>query len=172
MFLRYHSGIRLYILLHAEQQSRKPIVNVYFGSTGTGKSRLAEREAGPQAYWHPPGSQWFSKYSGQPFVIFDDFKGGLPRQLFLRLLDRYPIHCETKGAHVEWNPEQIWITSNYHPCYWYKKLDPAPLLRRIENLIDFDPPFTYIPPIINEAAVPEQNLGSVSDPHGVWPVSI
>ena len=49
-FLRYHSGIRQYMLLHMEPQSRKPHVRLYYGGTGTGKSSAARYEAGAGAY--------------------------------------------------------------------------------------------------------------------------
>lgn len=78
--------------------------------------------------------------------MLDDYRGCLPRQLLLRLLDRYPLVVETKGGHVTWAPDCIWITSNYDTAHWYKALSYAPIDRRIDVKVNFDEGYSYTAP--------------------------
>jgi len=66
---------------------------VYWGRTGTGKSRRAWDEAGVDAYPKDPRTKFWCGYFGQANVIIDEFRGGIdvahllrPREI-LRQLD-------------------------------------------------------------------------------------
>lgn len=85
----------------------------YWGAPGTGKSRRAFSEAGPDAYAKLPG-KWFDGYSGQEHVVIDDLHPGeLTATLFKRLADRYPLRVEVKGDTTRFLAKKIWITSNH-----------------------------------------------------------
>lgn len=49
---------------------------VYWGSTGTGKSRRAWEEAGDCAYSKCPRSKFWDGYQDQSTVVIDEFRGG------------------------------------------------------------------------------------------------
>lgn len=110
-------------------------VNVkwYYGESGTGKTRAAAEEM-PDAYWHDTG-KWFCGYDCHENVIFDDLR---PKtftfQYLLRLLDRYPMTVETKGASVQWVPRNVIITTTLHPQFFCGSEESKQLIRRI-NLI-------------------------------------
>lgn len=51
-------------------------VEVFWGTTGTGKSRRAWDEAGVGAYSKCPRSKFWDGYQGQENVVVDEFRGG------------------------------------------------------------------------------------------------
>lgn len=117
-----------------------PETYVYWGETGTGKTRRAFNEAGDNPYMHP-GGQWFDGYTGQPSVIFDDFGGSEFKLTYLlKLLDRYPMRVPIKGGFVNWVPRKLFITSNYSPNDWYPNARDEhrrALMRRISKRVHF-----------------------------------
>lgn len=114
---------------------REKLVHVYWGSTGTGKSKTAWDEATLEAYPKDPRSKFWDGYRGQRNVVIDEFRGAIDISHILRWLDRYPVIVEVKGASTVLRPKEIWITSNLHPRDWYPGLDPETyqaLERRLE----------------------------------------
>lgn len=59
---------------------------VYFGRTGTGKSRRAWDEAGFDAYPKDPATKWWCGYSGQRNVVLDEFRGQIGISHILRYI--------------------------------------------------------------------------------------
>lgn len=116
---------------------------VYWGPSGTGKSRRAWAEAGLEAYPKDPLTKFWDGYQGQESVVIDEFRGGISIGHVLRWFDRYPVNIEIKGAAVTLKATTIWITSNLNPIDWYPDLDQATkdaLLRRLEiHQASFDP---------------------------------
>lgn len=115
------------------------IVHVFWGSTGTGKSRRAWQEAGLEAYPKDPRTKFWCGYQGEEHVVVDEFRGGIDISHILRWLDRYPVVVETKGSSVCLRAKVIWITSNLDPRLWYPELDQATndaLIRRL-NITHF-----------------------------------
>lgn len=107
---------------------------VFWGHTGTGKSRRAWAEAGLEAYPKDPRSKFWDGYRDQKHVVVDEFRGGIDVSHMLRWLDRYPVIVEIKGSSVVLRATKIWITSNLDPRLWYPDLDidtQKALLRRL-----------------------------------------
>lgn len=96
---------------------------VFWGRTGTGKSRRAWEEAGVHAYSKDPLSKFWCGYNGQSNVVIDEFRGTISISHILRWLDRYPVNVEIKGSSVPLRAERLWITSNLNPRLWYPELD-------------------------------------------------
>lgn len=114
-------------------------VYVFWGRTGTGKSRRAWDEAGLDAYPKDPRTKFWDGYNGQQHVIIDEFRGGIDISHMLRWLDRYPVIVEIKGSSTVLKAKTIWITSNKNPREWYVDLDEETkdaLLRRL-NITEF-----------------------------------
>jgi hypothetical protein len=108
---------------------------VYWGHTGTGKSRRAWDEAGIGAYPKDPRSKFWDGYRNHEHVVIDEFRGGIDISHILRWFDRYPVVVEVKGSSVVLSATHIWITSNIDPRQWYPELDEetlAALLRRLD----------------------------------------
>ena len=137
---RYPRFVTEASLLYAKSRDWKSIVNVFWGETGTGKTRKAFEEASTDLYVHS-GGKWFDGYEGQENVIFDEFGGSdFALRYFLQLIDRYPMKVPVKGGFVEWVPKKIWITANYSPKDWYssaKEEHQKALMRRIDRIVRF-----------------------------------
>lgn len=108
---------------------------VYWGRTGTGKSKRAWEEAGMDSYAKDPRSKFWCGYRGQNNVIIDEFRGGIDISHILRWTDRYPVLVEIKGSSIPLAATRIWITSNVDPRQWYPELDSETvdaLIRRLK----------------------------------------
>lgn len=109
---------------------------VYWGATGTGKSRLAHEQAGlVDTYVKDPCTKFWCGYRGEGNVIIDEFRGRIDISHLLRWLDRYPIRVEIKGSSRPLRATRFWITSNVGPDEWYPEADHETrlaLLRRLE----------------------------------------
>lgn len=107
---------------------------VFWGPTGTGKSRDAWALAGPGSYGKDPRTKFWEGYRGHQHVVVDEFRGGIDIAHVLRWLDRYPVNVEVKGSSRPLAATTFWFTSNIHPSAWYPDLDPqtfAALERRL-----------------------------------------
>lgn len=113
---------------------------VYWGGTGTGKSRRAWSEAGVDAYCKDPRTKFWCGYEGDQNVVIDEFRGGIDVSHLLRWLDRYPVRVEVKGGSRPLKATKFWITSNISPDEWYPELDQETkdALRRRLKVIHFN----------------------------------
>lgn len=96
--------------------------DVFWGPTGTGKSRSAWTQY-PDAYSKCPRSKFWCGYRGESNVIIDEFRGGIDIAHLLRWLDRYPVRVEVKGGSRPLCANKFIITSNLHPRDWFSDLD-------------------------------------------------
>ncbi len=134
---KYFKAFREYRRIRSPSRDFKTQVYVFWGVSGTGKTRLAKfiSDAG-STYWLAPNSSWFDDYEGQENVIIDDFYGTLPYSTLLRVLDRTELRLESKGGHINFVAKRIFITSNKQPAEWYDcSKHPLDALRR---RIDFE----------------------------------
>ncbi len=132
-WVRYHGAFDRYCLITKPERSWEMEIHVFWGKSGSGKSKRAFDE-NPGAYWMPPNAQWFDGYVGQSTIVVDDFYGWLPWSFLLRMLDRYPMPLPIKGGFVPMMAKRIVFTSNTHPTNWYQydeKKHYAALERRI-----------------------------------------
>lgn len=134
-WVRYSKAFQQYRTLSLQDRTWKTIVHVFWGRTGTGKTRFCTQQIMNSQYWSPGDYTWYDGYHGQRIVILDDYRGEYPIQQFLKLLDRYPMTVPIKGSFVKWCPTKIYITSNVPPSDWYPTSDGrtrAALMRRLE----------------------------------------
>lgn len=125
---------------HAVPLPMERTVHVFWGRTGTGKSRRAWDEAGLDAYSKDPRSKFWDGYQTHRHVVVDEFRGGIDVAHILRWCDRYPVRVEVKGSSRPLFAETIWFTSNVDPRNWYPELDAetlSALLRRF-NITHFN----------------------------------
>lgn len=143
VYIRHYSSLKRIAADHMEPVAVERQVKVFWGATGTGKSRTAWSEAGLDAYPKDPRSKFWDGYRGQLNVVLDEFRGGIDISHILRWLNRYPVIVEIKGSSVVLKATNIWITSNLHPRDWYPDLDEetkSALLRRL-TITHFENPF-------------------------------
>lgn len=125
LFLKYERGIKSYLLLHQSPRDWCMDVQIYFGETGTGKSRKVyadAKEAGTEVFPLPQndkGTVWWDSYNGEDTVLIDDFYGWIKLSYMLKLLDRYPMLIQVKGNFLHFVSKKIVITSNKSPFDWY-----------------------------------------------------
>lgn len=115
---------------------------VFWGKTGTGKTRQVYTFHNAEEIYKHTGERWFDGYTGQPVVLFDDFTGGVfPLSYLLQIMDRYPMKVPIKGGFVQWVPKTIYFTSNINPEDWYSgaiQEHRNALKRRINKITKFD----------------------------------
>lgn len=134
IYIRYYSTLQRIASDNERPVAQEKNVCVFYGRTGTGKSRRAFEAAGESAYVKDPRSKFWCGYRGEPHVIIDEFRGGIDISHMLRWLDCYPVRVELKGSSAPLKAERIWITSNLHSRQWYPELDEETvkaLLRRM-----------------------------------------
>lgn len=110
-------------------------VFVFWGTTGTGKSRDAWNAAGQDAYPKDPRTKFWDGYRSHKSVVIDEFRGAIDVSHLLRWFDRYPVLVEVKGSSTVLAAERIYITSNLAPDAWFPEIDPetfAALKRRLQ----------------------------------------
>jgi len=139
IYVRYYGNLKRIASDNMQPVSQIRRVHVYWGPTGTGKSRRAWDEAGTDAYPKDPRTKFWDGYRDHSRVVIDEFRGDIDISHLLRWFDRYPVIVEVKGSSVVFKAEEIWITSNLSPERWYPMLDAetrAALLRRLE-IVEF-----------------------------------
>lgn len=122
--IRYGSGIQRLISLHTPVKPPFEI-HVFWGTTGTGKTRRVYDFVSADKIWSCPGkcngTVWFDGYDGHEVALFDDLDGSwFHVTKFLKLIDRYPYRVPVKGGFTHWTPKHIFITSNIPPQDWYR----------------------------------------------------
>lgn len=140
VLIRCYGNLKKIHVDSLQPSEQEKIVTVFWGRTGTGKSRRAWAEAGLQAYPKDPMSKFWDGYRGQEHVVIDEFRGAISISHILRWFDRYPTIVEVKGSSVVLNCKRIWVTSNISPEEWYPTLDQETklALRRRLIVVHFD----------------------------------
>jgi hypothetical protein len=146
MYARYFRGLhalRAAVIDRPRDQATPKNVVVYFGPTGTGKTRGAVDQLnqlyGDYFLWDPTLHPWWDGYDNHRGVIIDEFRGQLPFSVILRLLDRYRMTVQVKGGMRQFVADTIYITSPKHPDEWYKDdgSDKIAQLKRRITTIEF-----------------------------------
>lgn len=143
-FLRHGNGIARYraAVSPPRPDDHQTPLTVVLGTTGLGKTRWVMAEAKP-CFNKALDSKWWDGYNGTDSVLIDDFLGGIPFSELLRLANCGAYAVEQKNGRVNWNPKEIYITSNVRPDSWYRRaiaagnINPEPLLRRITRIVHF-----------------------------------
>lgn len=140
-YIRYKHNIDRCV---REQQPARdwPVdVRVFWGETGTGKTRSVYEFIRREDIYVHPGGSWFDGYEGQTVVLFDDYTGSCFKiGYLLKLLDRYPMRVPVKGGFVQFAPKHIFFTSNLDPKEWYPnahRRHVEAMFRRINTIQHF-----------------------------------
>lgn len=108
----------------------------YHGPTGVGKSHAAYTEH-PDAYDYPYDGDWWDGYRNQDTVIINDFRGQIPYDKMLRLVDKWPCSVRVRCSQPRpFTSKLIIITSSKSPAQVYCQRNEEDsldqLLRRIK----------------------------------------
>lgn len=108
------------------------------GSTGVGKSKLAFRNYKPNTHYIVSDDcGWWDMYRQQNTVVINDFRGAIPYDKLLEMVDRHPYYVRRRGRPpLPFMSKVVIITSSLSPSEVYhnrhEKDDIAQLLRRFE----------------------------------------
>lgn len=138
--LKYMEGLLKYA---PPPEPEKKTIKWYYGEAGAGKTKRAMEEAPKNDYYISMGNlKWWDGYTGQSFVILDDFrKDSCSFNQLLRILDRYPYRVETKGSSQWLRAKTIIITAPITPQEMYDSMESAQLkqlIRRIDEITAFN----------------------------------
>lgn len=105
-----------------------------WGPPGSGKSHYARTLAGNEKVYVKAQNKWFDGYTGQSFILLDDFDdGGSCLGHYLKIwTDKWGCSGEVKGGNVSLMHNSFVITSNYLPCQWYKDVLLQAVVRRFK----------------------------------------
>lgn len=137
LYLKYYSTLKRINVDEGEIPSDLPFSTQarnfwYYGKTGTGKSLGARRDF-PDHYLKIANNKWWDGYKKQPAVILEDFDKSHSYMGFnLKIWgDLYSFPVEIKGSALRIRPENIIVTSNWHPNQiWTDDETLEPILRR------------------------------------------
>jgi len=174
MIIKYQRGINDLrgALVDAGARGAEIDSIVYWGPSGTGKSRrlLLECPPGPDWFWVMKG-KWFNAYDGQAGLVFDEFTDAWCSYGDMKkLLDVYPHKVETKGGVVEMRAWRFRFSSNHHPRNWWRgrpgkePWEEDPLRRRLRLIR----PMTV--PYIGPAVVCVDEPTDYVDPYDIAPL--
>lgn len=145
MFIKHFKGVAaLRVAVDTEARRWKTEVHWFFGSTGTGKTRLCH-ELAPSAYWKQGGTKWWCGYlpNEHTDIIIDEYRPSLcPFNQLLSLFDRYPLVVESKGGNLPFKPQRIFVTSPKCPEETWQgrtEEDLQQLLRRLTTIVEIAP---------------------------------
>ena len=142
-YLRYNRGISAIRASFSTPRDFKTRVFWFYGSTGSGKTRLMA-EIAPSAYWKQ-NSPWWCGYDPMSHddVCIDEFRGDFAKFSFLlSLFDRYPLQVQSKGGNCHFRARQLFITTPKSPqSTWESRTDEdlQQLHRRIDCVVEFFP---------------------------------
>lgn len=99
-----------------EEWSQRSVL-VYWGRTGTGKSRRVRAECarlGLPLWVAPVGATgtWYDGFDGHFAALFDDFTGGMPFRDLLNILEGNKVRVQVKGTFVTFGPSVVFFTSD------------------------------------------------------------
>lgn len=148
-YVKYSTGLGRLALLAKRRLIGKyrPLrVIVYWGETGTGKTRRATEEAladfGELYIWNP-AEPWFDGYDDHKCMLIDEFYGQAKPSAMLKLLDGYIHQQPIKGGFTVMDKlERVYITSNIDPREWWSTAAipdavRAAVRRRLTKVVHF-----------------------------------
>lgn len=131
-----------------------------YGPTGTGKSREAFKNFHPSTHYVVPNDNgWWDGYCQQETVIINDFRGKIPYDELLQIVDKYPYSVKRRGREpMPFVSKHVIITSSLSPqeCYHNRLANDSieQLLRRF-HVVEFTESYSCLVGVILDP--PSQN---------------
>lgn len=136
-YIQWNKGLKALAYDSIPKRTKKPRVVWLWGKAGTGKTREAVGEDYSRVYIKSI-PRWWDGYRGEPRVVMDDVAPGLWKETeyrdFLMSIDRYPYLGEVKCGTVSVPCDEIYITCEHPPAYFWSgnKLDQV--TRRLDEV--------------------------------------
>lgn len=111
-----------------------------YGPTGTGKSHAAFKDFTPDTHYvWKSDNGWQDGYAQQPTVLINDFRGEIPYNELLQMIDKWPYYVKRRGREpMPFTSKHIIITSSLPPdAIYHRRLEEDSLeqLNRRINLV-------------------------------------
>lgn len=105
----------------------------YYGKTGTGKShRAIQPYEIKDRYIAPNDNGWFDGYTQQKVFILNDFRGEIPYNQMLQLVDKWPYSLKRRGREpIPFISELVIITSSLPPELVYHNRQNEDMLEQL-----------------------------------------
>lgn len=106
----------------------------YYGETGVGKSHKAFENYTPETHYVLPNDNgWWDAYTQQDTVIINDFRGEIPYNFLLQIVDKWPLCVKRRNREpMPFISKTVIITSSLPPELIYKNRNEED---RIEQLL-------------------------------------
>lgn len=156
---RHGRSFKEYKRINTKPRNFKTIVWLIIGPSGRGKSNFADsmaRAIGP-TYKVPPkkgSGMYFDDYDGQPCMILEEMNGDkMTPEFFNEFVDKYECVIPSHGAAGhQMIAKHLFITTNYHPKYWWKKRNADQIYQTTRRInIVWKMGFVYKKPFVHEA---------------------
>lgn len=104
-----------------------------FGKTGMGKSEWAFEQGGDECYIFPFDNDWWDSYKAESVVIIDEFRGQLPYNVLLKMVDKHPNFFVRRRCRepMPFVSKKVIITSSMPPWEVYKSLNKEDSLNQL-----------------------------------------
>lgn len=142
-YIKYHKGLNALRLTQLKPYVGVKNVVIYYGTTGSGKTRAVMDEFKDNVFvWPDNDTKWADNYDGEECILFDEFDGNLPINFIKRITDRYICPMQVKGGMTTCASKNIYFTSQHHPSRWWGGFtcsdeDRAAIKRRITRIEEF-----------------------------------
>lgn len=110
-----------------------------FGTTGTGKSHYAFHNWNPEKCykWKLRDKGWQDGYNGEEYIVINDFRGEIPYNELLDMIDKFPYEVSRRGkAPHPFLARHVVITSSLPPDKIYKHRDAEDSLNQLLRRVD------------------------------------
>lgn len=102
-----------------------------YGGTGLGKSEYAFQFE--NSYVYPYDNGWWDGYKQQEVVVIDEFRGQLPFNELLRMVDKHPNYYVRRRCRepMPFTSKKVIITSSLPPWKVFKNLDASDSIKQL-----------------------------------------
>lgn len=137
-----------------------------WGPTGSGKSHAAFEGFHPDTHYVLPNdNRWCDGYVGQKVVIINDFRGHIPYEEMLQLVDKWPFWLPRRGREpVPFLAETVIVTSSLPPQEVYNRRNERDSIRQLTRRFEvkkLEPPcFTEREDVVVGTVLPDHLCAS------------
>lgn len=154
---RVKAAVDLYRLVSVNLAPLERLRNFWLvGSSGVGKTLASRAMSGGDHYEKDPGTEWFTGYSGQEFIIIDDFEPYHIKQssLLKRVADHNPVNVRVHCGLVAIRPRTVIVTSNYSidEIWGHDPRCQAAIERRFKQFEVLKDRWNIVPPVQSRLA--------------------
>ena len=158
VYMRLSRGLVNYRRVTGEPREFESLVFLFLGPSGTQKTTLARllAKALGSVYFVPSrkgSGLYYDDYDFQDVLFFDEFDGStMPPTHFNMLCQPHPYTLPAHGSggsHMR--SKYIFITTNYHPKYWWAKRAPDQIYQTMRRIHVWIP--RLLPPSVFRARV-------------------